>query len=117
MAAAVPIALMPANLLHAGSRARSLKEAQSNLSVPLFVVSRIPIVQMFLQKKGFAWLTWVPISGQTTLLSRALRAEALPFVELLKSCAVPGLPTPGRRLREGDENRQVNGIAPNPAGE
>ena len=45
------IALMPAILLYVGSRGRSFKEAQSNLSVLLFAVSLIPIVQMFLQRK------------------------------------------------------------------
>ena len=92
------IALMPAILLYVGSRGRSFKEAQSNLSVLLFVVSLIPIVQMFLQKKEPAWLTWVPISGQYALLSRALRGEALPFVDLLQSFAVPGLLTLGALL-------------------
>jgi len=92
------ILLMPAILLYVGSRGRSFKEAQSNLSVLLFVVSLIPIVQMFLQKKEPAWLTWVPISGQYALLSRALRGEALPFVDLLQSFAVPGLLTLGALL-------------------
>jgi sodium transport system permease protein len=87
------IALMPAVLLYIGSRGRSFKEAQSNLSVLLFVVSLIPIVQMFLQRKEPAWLTWVPISGQYTLLSRALRGERLPSVELLQSYAIPALLT------------------------
>jgi sodium transport system permease protein len=87
------IALMPAVLLYIGSRGRSFKEAQSNLSVLLFVVSLIPIVQMFLQRKEPAWLTWVPISGQYALLSRALRGEALPSVELLQSYAIPALLT------------------------
>jgi sodium transport system permease protein len=87
------ILLMPAILLYVGSRGRSFKEAQSNLSVLLFVVSLIPIVQMFLQRKEPAWLTWIPISGQYALLSRALRGEALPSVELLQSYAVPALLT------------------------
>jgi sodium transport system permease protein len=87
------ILLMPAILLYVGSRSRSFKEAQSNLSVLLFVVSLIPIVQMFLQRKEPAWLAWVPISGQYALLSRALRGEALPALELLQSYAVPGLLT------------------------
>ena len=74
-------------------RARSFKEAQTNLSVLLFAVSLLPIVQMFLQKKEPAWLTWIPISGQYSLLSRALRGDALPVVELLQSYLVPGLLT------------------------
>jgi sodium transport system permease protein len=92
------ILLMPAILLYVGCRGRTFKEAQSNLSVLLFAVSLLPIVQMFLQKKEPAWLTWVPVSGQYALLSRALRGEALPMVELLQSCVVPGLLTLGALL-------------------
>ncbi len=87
------ILLMPAILLYVGCRGRTFKEAQSNLSVLLFAVSLLPIVQMFLQRKEPAWLTWVPVSGQYALLSRALRGEALPWVELLQSYVVPGLLT------------------------
>ena len=87
------IALMPAVLLYVGARGRSFKEAQSTVSVLLFVVSVIPIAQMFLQRKEPAWLMWVPISGQYALLSRALRGEALPPLELVQSYAVPGLLT------------------------
>ena len=92
------ILLMPAILLYVGCRGRTFKEAQSNLSVLLFLVSLLPIVQMFLQKKEPAWLTWIPVSGQYTLLSRALRGEALPWLELLQSYVVPGLLTLGALL-------------------
>jgi len=84
---------MPAILLYVGCRGRTFKEAQSNLSVLLFVVSLLPIVQMFLQKKEPGWLTWIPVSGQYTLLSRALRGEALPSLLLLQSYVVPGVLT------------------------
>ena len=92
------ILLMPAILLYVGSRGRSFKEAQSNLSVLLFAISLIPIVQMFLQRKEPAWLTWIPISGQYALLSRALRGDALPAVELAQSYVVPALLTLGALL-------------------
>jgi sodium transport system permease protein len=85
--------LMPAVLLYVGSRGRSFKEAQSNLSVLLFAISLIPIMQMFAQRKEPAWLTWIPISGQYALLSRALRGEALPALELAQSYLVPMLLT------------------------
>jgi sodium transport system permease protein len=92
--ALVPLMLlMPAVLLYVGGRGRSFKEAQSNLSVLLFVVSLLPILQMFLQRKEPGWLTWIPISGQYALLSRALRGEALPVLELLQSYAAPGVLT------------------------
>ena len=87
------ILLMPAILLYVGCRGRTFKEAQSNVSVMLFVVSLLPIMQMFLQRKDPAWLTWVPVSGQYALLARALRGEALPIADLLQSYVVPGLIT------------------------
>jgi sodium transport system permease protein len=83
------IALMPAVLLYVGAHGRTFKEAQSNLSVLLFIVSLIPVIQMFLQKKEPAWVLWIPVSGQYTLLARALRGEALPIEELVRSYAVP----------------------------
>ena len=89
------ILLMPAILLYVGSRGRSFKEAQSNLSVLLFAISLIPIVQMFLQRKEPAWLAWIPISGQYALLSRALRGEALPALELAQSYVVALVLTAG----------------------
>jgi sodium transport system permease protein len=85
--------LMPAILLYVGSHGRSFKEAQSNLSVLLFAISLVPIMQMFAQRKEPAWLAWIPISGQYALLSRALRGEALPAVELAQSYVAPMLLT------------------------
>jgi hypothetical protein len=58
--------------------------------VLLFLVSLIPIVQMFLQRKEPPWLTWIPVSGQYVLLNRALRGDALPTMELLQSYVIPG---------------------------
>ena len=73
---------MPAILLYVGSRGRTFKEAQANVSVLLFVVSLVPAVQLFLQRKEPAWLVLVPVSGQYTLLNSRLRGEALPGSEL-----------------------------------
>ncbi len=87
------ILLMPSVFLYLGARARSYKEAQSNVALLFFVASLAPIVQMFLQKKEPAWLSWVPVSGQYGLLSRVLRGEALPMEELLQSYAIPAMLT------------------------
>jgi len=87
------ILLMPTVFLYLGARARSYKEAQSNVALLFFVASLAPIVQMFLQKKEPAWLSWVPVSGQYGLLSRVLRGEALPIAELLQSYAIPAMLT------------------------
>jgi sodium transport system permease protein len=83
------IALLPAALLYVGTRGRTLKEAQANVSVLLFIVSMLPVIQLFLQKKEPAWLLWAPISAQYTLLSRALRGDAIPMLDWLQSAAVP----------------------------
>jgi sodium transport system permease protein len=83
------IALLPAALLYVGTRGRSFKEAQANVSVLLFVVSMLPVIQLFLQRKDPAWLLWVPISAQYTLLSRALRGEAVAALDWLQSAAAP----------------------------
>jgi len=80
------VALLPAALLYVGMRGRTLKEAQANVSVLLFIVS---MIQLFLQKKEPPWLLWVPISAQYTLLSRALRGDAIPFLDWAQSAVVP----------------------------
>ena len=83
------IALLPAMLLYVGLRGHSLKESQTNVSVLLFIVSMMPVVQLFLQRKEPPWLLWVPISGQYTLLSRALRGDAIPPLDWLQSAVAP----------------------------
>lgn len=85
------IALMPAALLWLGSRGRTIKEAQTNLSLLLFVVSVIPVVQLFLQRREPDWLVAVPVSGQYLLLNRALRGEPIAPLDLALSCVVPAL--------------------------
>ncbi len=83
------IMLMPSVLLFVGSRARTFKEAQANISVLLFVVSLIPVVQLFLQRKEPEWLPLVPVSGQYALLNLALRGEAIGFAQLALSYLTP----------------------------
>lgn len=83
------ILLLPSVLLFVGSRARTFKEAQANVSVLLFVVSLIPVVQLFLQRKEPEWLLLVPVSGQFSLLNLALRGEAIGFGQLAVSYLVP----------------------------
>jgi sodium transport system permease protein len=86
----VPLALlMPAVLLYVGARGRTFKEAQANLSLLLTLAAIIPFLPMFLQRKDPPWLVWIPVSGQYSLLSKALRGEALPLASLLQSYVVP----------------------------
>jgi len=85
------IFLIPAVLLYVGARARTYKEAQTNVSMLMFVVSLVPAVQLFLQQKEPAWLVFVPISGQYMLLRQALRGEAVSVHNLAASYVVPAL--------------------------
>ncbi len=82
------IALVAAALLYVGARGRTQKEAQANVSLILTIVAIVPLLPMFLQRKEPAWLALVPVSGQYSLLSRALRGEALPPADLAMSWAV-----------------------------
>jgi sodium transport system permease protein len=85
------ILLMPAVLLYVGSRGRTFKEAQTNVSVLMFVVSMVPAVQLFLQQREPEWLVLVPVTGQYMLLKLALRGEAIPLPQLALSYLVTGL--------------------------
>jgi sodium transport system permease protein len=86
----VPMVLMlPAILLYVGSRARAYKEAQANVSVLLFVVSLIPMVQLFMQRREPGWLMFVPVSAQYSLLNTSLRGEAPSWAQLALSWLAP----------------------------
>ena len=86
----VPMVLMlPAILLYVGSRARAYKEAQANVSVLLFVVSLIPMIQLFMQRREPGWLMLVPVSAQYSLLNTSLRGEAPALSQLALSWLAP----------------------------
>jgi sodium transport system permease protein len=92
LAVLVPVVLMiPAIVIYVGSRGRTYKEAQANVSVLMFVVSLVPAVQLFLQQREPPWLVLVPVSGQYTLLRQALRGEPLDAMELALSYVVPAV--------------------------
>jgi len=86
----VPMMLMlPAILLYVGSRVRAYREAQANVSVLLFVISLIPLVQLFMQRKEPPWLGLVPVSAQYSLLNTSLRGEAPALGALALSWIAP----------------------------
>jgi sodium transport system permease protein len=87
------IAMLSALLLYVGLRGRSLKEAQANVGVLLFVFTMLPFVQLMAQKREPAWLLWAPISAQYTLLSRALRGDPISAVDWLQSTLTPAMVT------------------------
>ena len=81
--------LLPAILLYVGSRARAYKEAQANVSVLLFIVSLIPLAQLFMQRKPPGWIMLVPVSAQYSLLNTSLRGEAPALGDLALSWLAP----------------------------
>jgi ABC-type Na+ efflux pump permease subunit len=85
------VLLLPAILLYVGSRARAYKEAQANVSVLLFVVSLLPMVQLFLQRREPEWIMLVPVSAQYSLLNTSLRGEAPALGQLALSWLMPAL--------------------------
>jgi sodium transport system permease protein len=83
------IAMLPAVMLFMGARSRTFKEAQASVSLVIFLVSIIPVVQLVQQKKDPDWLVWIPVSGQFSLLGQVLRGEGVPLAQLAASYAVP----------------------------
>ena len=83
------VALLPAVMLFMGARSRTFKEAQASVSLVIFLVSIIPVVQLVQQKKDPDWIAWIPVSGQFSLLGQVLRGEGIPLGPLAASYAVP----------------------------
>ena len=83
------IAMLPAVMLFMGARSRTFKEAQASVSLVIFLVSIIPVIQLVQQKKDPDWLVWIPVSGQFSLLGQVLRGEGVPLAQLAASYAAP----------------------------
>lgn len=86
-------AMFPALLLWLGSRGRTIREAQANAQLLLFVASIVPAAQMFLQRKEPDWLIYVPMAGQYALLGRVLRGDIPAMLDVAQSALVPLLIT------------------------
>jgi sodium transport system permease protein len=92
------VALLPTVLLFMGARSRTFKEAQASVSLVIFIVSIIPVVQLVQQRKDPDWIVWIPVSGQFSLLGQVLRGEGIPLAQLAASFAVPVALTAGMLL-------------------
>jgi sodium transport system permease protein len=92
------ILLSTAVLLYVGMRGRSVKEAQANISVLMFVASFLPVVQMFMQRRDPEWLLSVPVAGQFALLSRILRGDPLQWLPWVQTLVTPTLLAVGALL-------------------
>jgi sodium transport system permease protein len=88
--ALLPMALwLPALHFYVGIRGRSVREAQASTSVLLLLFALLPIAQMLLQQREPSWVSAVPVAGHYTLLTHALRGEALSNVDIAYAYAVP----------------------------
>jgi sodium transport system permease protein len=86
----LPLVLMfAALLLWLAARGRTVKEAQANVSLLMFVVGIVPAATLFLQWREPIWVTAIPVVGQFSLMRTALRGEALPALQLALSYAAP----------------------------
>ena len=79
----------PALLLYLATRGRTIKEAQANVSMLMFVVGFVPAISIFLQWREPDWIAAVPIIGQFSLMRVALRGEGLPAMDVAMSYAAP----------------------------
>jgi sodium transport system permease protein len=90
MSVLVPFAFMvPAVLLVFGSTGKTAKEAQSSLSMGVSLVGLLPLMSFLRQSKAPWWDAWVPVNGQYAVLSKVLRAEAIPPTEWIAMVVVP----------------------------
>ncbi len=87
----LPFAAATAAVLMAVAiRAKSFKEAQTNITVVMLAITLAPMASMFNQEGESPWHLWVPTLGQITLMNRVLKGESLGtdlWVTLL-SCAL-----------------------------
>jgi sodium transport system permease protein len=88
--ALLPIALLlPALHFYVGIRGRSVREAQASTSVLLLLFALLPIAQILLQQREPDWIAAVPVAGHYTLLTHALRGDALSNIDIAWAYAVP----------------------------
>jgi len=83
------VVAFPAMLLYLATRGRTIKEAQANVSMLMFVVGFVPAVSIFMQWREPDWIAAVPIVGQFSLMRVALRGETLPVLQVALSYAAP----------------------------
>ena len=76
-------ACLSALLMAIAIRCKSVKEAQANATVVILAASLLPLVTVFNQEGEAAWHLCVPALSQTTLMARVLKAEPLPWLDLV----------------------------------
>ena len=76
-------AALSALVMAVAIRCKSFKEAQTNNTVVILAVSLLPLVAVFNQEGERPWHLWVPVLGQSALMTRVLKGEALPLVDVM----------------------------------
>ena len=79
---------LSALLMAIAIRCKTFKEAQANATVVMLAVSLLPLVSVFNQEGTAPWHLWVPALAQTTLMTRVLKGEGLPFGDVFPSVVV-----------------------------
>lgn len=84
LALLIPLAvLLSALMMAVAIRCRSFREAQTNNTLVILVVSLLPLVSLFNQEAEQGWHLWVPALAQITLMSRVLKGEPFAAPDLL----------------------------------
>jgi sodium transport system permease protein len=92
LALLIPLAaLLSALMMAVAIRCRSFKEAQTNNTLVILVVSLLPLVSLFNQEAEQEWHLWVPALAQFTLMSRVLKGEPFAGPDLLVPLGVAAL--------------------------
>lgn len=74
----LPVAvLLPAGLLLFGSFGKTVKEAQSVISIGLAMLTVLPALTMFRTGPPAPWQEWMPVSSHMQAMDKILRAETL----------------------------------------
>jgi sodium transport system permease protein len=76
-------AALSALVMAVSIRCKSFKEAQTNNTLVILAVSLLPLVVVFNQEGERPWHLWVPVLGQSALMTRVLKGEALTFVDVM----------------------------------
>ncbi|WP_137938735.1 ABC transporter permease [Chitinivorax sp. B] len=85
-----PFALfVAATLLAFGAFGKTIKEAQTAMSLSVSMVALLPLFNMFAKDKLPDWITWVPVNGQYYALEKLLRGESLAWSQWLPLYLVP----------------------------
>ena len=82
---------LAALLMAVAIRCRTFKEAQSNATIVVLLVSLVPMIGFFNQSGEAPWHLWVPALAQMTLMGRVLKGEALGVPDVAVPLLVSGI--------------------------